>query len=553
MAKKASGNGSAKFRFRKNYSVGSIEAETDRTALREAFLDTGDLDILTNTDSPQSVIVGRTGSGKSALLVVLGEREERVFQIDPASLALRYLTNSTILPYLERLQVRLAPFYQLLWQHALVTEVIRNHYHLDEGAPSRSILQRIGATFRRDADKKRKVLEYYESWSPSFWQTLDVRVREITDKLVEKLEAQIGRDNMAALKAGEALESTVREEIVERAQVIVNEVSLERIHGGLDLLSQEVLTDEQKKYFLVIDDLDKDWVELPQAYDLIDALLDAVGRFAQINNVKVVVALRENIVVALHSRRHVQSQQREKQRNLFLRLRWSDSDLEKMIDRRIHAILHGHYGGPLSLDALLPAPRRKDGRTARDWVFDRTFRRPRDIISFVNTLLGVAAERSKSVISWELLTEAERRYSLQTRDNIEDEWGTNYSGLRVVFDALIGVDDGFTIDEFADTRLDGILAEGERLSRAGVSDLASLPLLAWEIIQERTEAAAVWQLLLLDLYRISFVGVRAAAGDRIIFAYEEPDRPLDTVPRGARWYLHPALYSVLKIQRPAKP
>ena len=546
MSNQRGGAQPSKFRFKRDITVGSIEAETDKQALREAFIDTGDLDTLLDTENPRSVVVGRTGTGKSALLLMLQEREERVLRIDPASLAMRYLTNSTILPYLARLEVRLTPFYQLLWKHVLVTEVLRHHYHLDDATAQNNWFQRL--SFKRDSERKKQTLNYYRSFNPAFWQTMDVRVKEITDKVAENIEASLGREKLAAVKAGESLESTTRKEVTQRAQEVVNQISLEQIHRGFDLLREEVLTDDQKRYFIVIDDLDKDWIELADSYELIDALLDSVARLAQLDNIKVVVALRENIVAALHRRRHVQAQQREKQRNLFLRLQWSSADLVRLLDERVRALIHGHYGGPISLDELLPAPTKKEQRVARDWMIERTFKRPRDLISFMNAVLTVAAEHGKKTLSWETLYEAERRYSPTMRDNVEDEWRTNYGGLRTVFDAFHRITDNFTIDDLEDLRLDGILAEGRMLSESGSRDGTSLPLIAWNIICQRTEARGVWQMLLLDLFRVSFVGVRLGPSEPIVFSYDRPDIVLDEAPVDARWFIHPAFYEVLKVQ-----
>src|SRR5689334_20669901 len=104
MAKQAS------FAFRKGVTVGNIEAELDGY-LREAFIDRGDLGILQDTRSPKSIVVGRTGAGKSALLLQLEHSREHVIRIRPDALSLQYLSNSTILPNLAKIGIRLDLFY----------------------------------------------------------------------------------------------------------------------------------------------------------------------------------------------------------------------------------------------------------------------------------------------------------------------------------------------------------------------------------------------------------------------------------------------------------
>jgi hypothetical protein len=59
-----------RFRLRPQFSVGEAPADYD-PLLEEASLETGALDVIRNRASPKSVIVGRTGAGKTALLLRL--------------------------------------------------------------------------------------------------------------------------------------------------------------------------------------------------------------------------------------------------------------------------------------------------------------------------------------------------------------------------------------------------------------------------------------------------------------------------------------------------
>ncbi len=82
------------FRFKKNDRIGEAAAEVDDKFLFDCFVDTGDLEILRDCTAPQRIIVGRTGSGKSALLRTLEAKEEHVITLAPEQLALSYLSNS---------------------------------------------------------------------------------------------------------------------------------------------------------------------------------------------------------------------------------------------------------------------------------------------------------------------------------------------------------------------------------------------------------------------------------------------------------------------------
>ena len=185
--------GVQKFKWKRNASVGSISAETDLQFLNDAFQDFGYLGLLRDTNNQRSVVIGRTGSGKSALLLKLEQLEPRTIRIKPITLSLRYLSNSTIINYLIGIGVNLDPFYQLLWRHALITELIRNHFKLDDSAAQKTFWQRIGQLFPgKRSSKKERALEYFRQWSPEFWQDSDVRIENITKTLDTKVAAELG-------------------------------------------------------------------------------------------------------------------------------------------------------------------------------------------------------------------------------------------------------------------------------------------------------------------------------------------------------------------------
>lgn len=119
------------FAFKKHMSVGEAAAEDDKKFLEECFVDIGDYEILEDTNTPESIVTGRTGVGKSALLEQLAKNNDRVIKIEPEELALKHISNSTILNFFEGLGVNLDIFYNLLWQHTLTVELIKDKYNID--------------------------------------------------------------------------------------------------------------------------------------------------------------------------------------------------------------------------------------------------------------------------------------------------------------------------------------------------------------------------------------------------------------------------------------
>src|ERR1700688_2500028 len=97
------------FRFRRQDTIGAADAQED-SFLDSCFVDTGDLEVLRDCQDPRRIVVGRTGSGKTALLLRLASTEERTIDIKPESLALSYISNSTILRFVSDMGVKLDIF-----------------------------------------------------------------------------------------------------------------------------------------------------------------------------------------------------------------------------------------------------------------------------------------------------------------------------------------------------------------------------------------------------------------------------------------------------------
>jgi hypothetical protein len=536
------------FAFRKGHTIGDIAAETDQL-LATAFVDTGDLRTIQDTRNPKSVLVGRVGAGKTALLLQLKRVGQRVIEINPAALSLRYLSNTSIVPSLSKMGVHLEPFYQLLWRHILVMELIRNRFNLRESdATSPSLFERMSRLITMNAGK-RKALEYYGDWNPAFWEEADVRVREITKTFQDKLKAVLGSSYpgiQAGFEAGQDAGQVEKTEMVQRIQRVVSEISIERINAGLDILKDHVLNDEQKPYYIIVDDLDKNWVDAAYSYDLIDALLEVVAEFVRLPNVKVVVALRENIFDALLSRRGRQRQQREKVERLSSRLHWAPESLVHVVDLRLKELLRGFYGGEVTLETLLPPRPARDGTTATSYIVERTYKRPRDIIDFVNRAIEVAASTGKHKISWEMIRQAERAYSSGRLRSLEDEWYDNYGDLSPILHALERTKDGFTVSDLPDDALLGILLAGEV-----TSDELSLARIAYDLHQAGKSEHEIWKALIPHLLKIGVLGIKQSPSEPILFWYDMPDLA-DGPGIETRYFFHPALYEALKVKAPAR-
>lgn len=89
----------------------------------------------------------------------------------------------------------------------------------------------------------------------------------------------------------------------------------------MTVLDDDILDSPQHYTYVVIDDLDRDWVDEKVKNDLIRCLFRTVAELVRVDNLKILVALRTNILESLDFGQA--GGQEEKFRDLSLRVRWT--------------------------------------------------------------------------------------------------------------------------------------------------------------------------------------------------------------------------------------
>lgn len=539
---------SGKFKFNKHQVIGAPDAETDHN-LEKVFIDNGAFDVLIDVESPKCIIIGRTGSGKSALIKKLLSSEERIARIAPSSMSLRYLTNSTILEYLRSINVNLNFFYKVLWKHVFVVEILKL-YLGEADNKKQSLLQHLYSRVKKGGrgDEARKAaLNYFEKWSDEFWLKSEYRIKTLEYELEQKIHESLGIKlpvgefgNFSITNDNNEVSKT-SSEIKYKAEKIISEIQAEDLLNLVEILSSDVFNNVQKKFFIVIDDLDKEWVTPQIVYDLIAAMIEVIKEFQEkFIGVKIIIALRDNLHNLVFSGKEHRGGQREKFTNLYLNLQWDDDSLRELVDLRIKLLSHNQ----INITQLFDKPS-KTNKTGFDYLVERTFLRPRDIISFFNKI--IESSNSISHISDNLIKIAEPAYSIERFQALEDEWEENYGEIRRICKFLIGMHNGFRFynikeDSFAEyfVEQDSILSfKGElyKICRE------------WRVSRGRAEDFRLFlRELLFILYRIGIIGIKRRPEFPIQFFYL-PGAPIgaEDFDNNCRIYIHKSLYSVLKI------
>ncbi len=435
----------SEFKFRKMDTIGAASAEDDGEFLEDCFVKTESYEVLESKEDIRQIVLGRTGSGKSALFEYLKleyEDRDRVISIEPSELALTYVSNSTVIKYFSDLGVNLDPFYKLLWRHVLTVEVLRKHFESHASNEKKgiwnSLLERFPDQTRKDKNAKQAV-QYLREWGEQFWEETEYRVKEITTKIEDKLKDHLKAEVKAQLfKVGASsgadslLSKEEKTEVISRGQHVVSEAQIQDLSKVHNLL-ENVLTDRQKYYYVLIDRLDENWVEEKLRYRLIMALLDSVKEISRVSNIKVLVAIRRDLIDRVFRLVREAGFQEEKYQSLYLPLHWSPKKIIEILDKRVDALVARRYQKNKRVTHRDLLPKKIDGKSIIEFITDRA-QRPRDVISFFNKCIEVA--EGKPRVNVNTLKRAEGEYSRQRLRALADEWHADYPGLLDFVDIL---------------------------------------------------------------------------------------------------------------------
>lgn len=526
------------FRFKKGDSIGELDAESDDLLLSECFVDTGDYNTLTDCGKPQCVVVGRTGSGKSALLKRVIQCEEHVIEIVPENLSLQYICNSDIIKSLEEAGAKLDIFYNLLWRHVLSTELLKYHFKLSTEEKAKSWLGNILSGLKAKDQAKVRAIRYIKEWGDKFWQETEYRVKEITQKLEADLSAgiDVNISNVALSGSGQKREELEKiTEVVNKAQKIINNIQIKSLSDVMRFLNEDVFNDKKVNTYVVIDRLDEGWAPDRVRYKLIRALVETLKSFRGVSSVKILVAMRRDLLETVFAETRDAGFQEEKYESLFLGITWTKAQLKELLDKRIRQLIRERYtGGSLGLEAVFP------NRVSRidflDYLATRTLYRPRDAIAFVNECL--VRSEGKQAITAKTVQEAEIEYSTKRVRALEFEWVNHYPRLLDYFSLIERQPDNFKISSISKDKVEAYaLSHIENANPNDPVDLASTKFINGGSIH------AFLTTLVRCLYHVGVIGIKTDSFSPVRWSYMEAISPSDgQIKPNSTIYIHPMIW-----------
>lgn len=423
--------------IKRGLRLGDLEAETDRELLNTCFIDNGELELVLNVSRPESVILGRTGAGKSAVLIKIEDSTEYCKKLDPNDISIRFLESSDIIQFFESIGVNLDLFYKLLWRHILTIELLKMRYKLSNQQDSESMWRRLFEWVSKDPVRE-QALSYFKEWGEKFWLDTDQQLREVVNKISKDLKAGMSTDLAGVnltLEGAKNISEEQKTVIVNKANKVVSQIQISKLAKILGLLQDKVFDDSQKKYYLLIDKLDEEWAETTTRYRFIRALIEEIKTFRKIDNVKIIIALRKDLLDMVFDKTRDSGFQQEKYESDIIPLHWTRDSLYSLLEKRINQVYKLQYTkANVHFDDVFPSPRKGGGIKAIDYILERTLLRPRDVLQFANEAFIAAVNSPR--ISWNAISKAESIYSDKRLKSLFEEWDGVYPALKVAIEML---------------------------------------------------------------------------------------------------------------------
>lgn len=336
----------------------------------------------------KSIVVGRKGSGKSALRKKLAmefssEENTHVINISPKYSSIRNILNEKSLT--ENFGEEI--FFQHSWLRQMMLDSLCQVGHSAKGK--------------------------YASESLEFARKVSRELNRTSKDIVENISDILSRIKVKAGKLGD-LGLQLEKELRNVADV--------------DSLEHHIkeLTNSGAEFVIMVDDLDLGWDNSTISNNLLLGLMSAASYLKSLSdNIHVLIFLREDVYLILMEK----TQHSDKYRNIE-RIRWEKEGLISLIEERIVFNFKniGEDSGGNPFTKVFSAT--TGTHNTDNWLVERTLSRPRELIQ-------IARFYTESISGCEpngdTLKACESSYSSWKLDDLCTEYSNQYPGLADIF------------------------------------------------------------------------------------------------------------------------
>lgn len=535
--------------FNDSINIGQNGAEHDDEFLFKCFVDHPAYNEVTDVNSPTTFLLGSTGAGKTAILRMINKQEENVADLAVHDMAMNHIANSDTILFLTSLGVDLSLFFQALWKHVFCIEYIKLATRARDKDQFHYKVTRLIETLTRGRARE-KLENFVSNHTDQFWNTIDENVIELTDSLENEFTASFGGElKKFVAKAGyvHTLGSQQKIQLQQRARKFLNQATLSEIPAVISALS-DYTRGRQDKYFITVDGLDEHWVDEDIKFQLIQAMFESLKNLKKLRNFQVVVSLRNDLYVRMVRETPSARRQIEKYDDLIIRLKWSEPQLKELAEKRIGEMCRRQYSSENVgfSDVFKQNPTTKSNTWG--YLYERTLRRPRDIINFIN--LAMQAADNKSAVSKNNFLKGEVNYSNLRHETLIHEWSGTFPGIAVLLEQLRGLPAYRSASELSHSKFIDNLYDAFGQNTDLHTDEIWLRLVNYVNDSIHLEPIELCQMVLYRLHLVGAIGLKLRE-DRPWDWIFDTNRPVaeQQVDQTTKFRVHPMLYAALSIRK----
>ncbi|MGP6246507.1 hypothetical protein V8Z84_08195 [Aeromonas salmonicida subsp. salmonicida] len=162
-------------------------------------------------------------------------------------------------------------------------------------------------------------------------------------------------------------------EVKQRASQIVSGMQIKKLNEILELLSVHSFSDPQKRFYILIDQLDEHWANTETRCRFIRALIEEIKTFRNLQNVKIIAAMRKDLLDLVFDMTRSPGFQEEKYESYILQIHWDKGELRELIEKRINEVFRKQYTrDQVSFDDIFPSAKKGKDQTSADFILERT-------------------------------------------------------------------------------------------------------------------------------------------------------------------------------------
>ncbi|WP_158998355.1 P-loop ATPase, Sll1717 family [Pigmentibacter ruber] len=457
--------------------IGAVSAEHD-LYLIEAFIDNGYLEKIKDPKTPQFILLGRTGAGKSAIIKYLENKidSKRFKKIEIEYLCLQYLKDNITLRTLKDRKKNIESFYKYLWRHIFILEIVQ--FFSEDVNNTNSFYKFFNIQNSKNKNKAiNQASQYFQKYSDCVFKNTEENIKNAVTEIEKKVleEAQLSANISYKPEVKTDLKTSNNSVIKQKSEsefkdtdYVIDRYQISELDGVIRSLIKE-FSDDQKEYYIIIDNLDKNWTyDDKDLNEIIKYLLNAIK---DINtkirdlNIKIIVSVRENIFNSVLQTTRDNEPQIEKWNDFILTITWKKQELIQLINKRLTIFKHQYQKSSPDLNDILPTEDNGKDNTdnkAIDYILNRTFQRPRDVISFFNNLVKLIDSEKFERISWEKVKEISKYFEQEIIESVIDEWKYNFPYLRYSLDLIKGLKYKFKISEINQQSINDLFNKNTR-------------------------------------------------------------------------------------------